>query len=189
MYHGFVKSACKLCPCLDCLHHLLSGCSLGYFLPNQNHYLMLPTKLLFVEIYLYFNHLQFVQCYIVNRGNNCHVLLVSVAVVIAQQMDIDGEIFGLCLGFHLEKIPLVLLAMWKESDLKWDHVWVLLYMCSSEFYYLVIFTVRLIQICMFLIICINNVLFSGKLSLFLGHRDIETSTPDQTHLYEFCWKI
>lgn len=139
MYHGFVKSACKLCPCLDRLHHLLSGCSLGYFLPNQNHYLMLPTKLLFVEIYLYFNHLHFVQCYIVNRGNNCHVLLVSVAVVIAQQMDIDGEIFGLCLGFHSEKIPLVLLAMWKESDLKWDHVWVLLYMYSSEFYYLVIF--------------------------------------------------
>lgn len=150
---------------------------------------MLPTKLLFVKRYLYFKHLHFVQCYIVNRGNNCHVLLVSVAVIIAQQMDIDGEIFGLCLGFHSEKIPLVLLAMWKESDLKWDHVWVLLYMCSSEFYYLVIFTVRLIQICMFLIICINNVLFSGKLSLFLGHRDIETSTPDQTHLYEFCWKI
>lgn len=47
-------------------------------------------------------------------------------------------------------------------------------MYSSEFYYLVIFTVRLIQICMFLIICINNVLFSGKLSLFLGHRDIDS---------------
>lgn len=35
-------------------------------------------------------------------------------------------------------------------------------------------TVRLIHICMFLIICINNVLFSGKLSLFLGHRDIDS---------------